>query len=57
MAGTSNLKEQELFFTSLKHFPSVINGRINLECFLQASSDLVTLVGTYFSFTFKKYAE
>lgn len=49
MAGTST---NERFFLTIKHFPPVINGRINVLEFLAAASDLVALVerlGTVFT--------
>lgn len=47
-----NCNETGFFFENMKHFPPVINGRINIAEFLEASSDLVCLVdrlGTVFA--------
>lgn len=33
------------FYQRIKHFPPIINGRINVVEFLEASTDLVALVG------------
>lgn len=47
MATTSKAeKDEHKFYDTLTHFPPVINGRINMVQFIEASSGLVSLVGT-----------
>lgn len=43
MASTSN----QVSFDNITCFPSVVNGQININNFLEAAADLVSLVGTY----------
>lgn len=46
MATASNAERDEHnFYDTLSHFPPVIDGRINMVQFLEASSGLVSLVG------------
>ncbi|XP_026742873.1 glycolipid transfer protein [Trichoplusia ni] len=50
MASTS--KDENYFFLTIKHFPSVENGKVNIVKFLDASTDLVAVVerlGTVFA--------
>lgn len=44
MASTST--SESYFFLTIKHFPPVIDGRININEFINASTDLVAVVGT-----------
>lgn len=48
MATTSMVeKDEHNFYDTLSHFPPVINGRINMVQFLEASAGLISLVGMY----------
>lgn len=40
----------ERFFFTVKHFPTVIDERLNIMAFVEASLDLVAIVGTYYFF-------
>lgn len=52
MASTSTTDNQECFFLAVQDFPPVINGRINMIKFIDASTDLVAIVGMYRRFMY-----
>ncbi|XP_045784815.1 glycolipid transfer protein isoform X1 [Maniola jurtina] len=45
MASSSEENQNCFSFEAVKSFPSVANGKINIICFLEATSDLISLVG------------
>lgn len=52
MASSSSTDmKRKCFLANIREFPPVLNGRINIVTFLEASSDLVKIVGTYILFT------
>lgn len=47
MATASEENQTRFTFGDVKSFPSVTDGKINVSAFLEATCDLITLVGKY----------
>lgn len=54
MNNTSS-RPSEISLFDLRHFPAVINGRINVVKFMEAACDLVSVIGTYSTEKLLKY--